>query len=65
MLMTNQLFSIVVEITQAMHASVRSFMETDFASLFHLGELDLEGLRPLCHDPNIEDNHPEGGYFKF
>lgn len=35
----------MVELTQAMNASVKSFMEIEFASLLYLGELDLEGLR--------------------
>lgn len=50
----------MVELTQAMHASVKSFMEKDFASLLHLGELDLEGLRQLCRDPDVEENPLEG-----
>ncbi|CAH1417002.1 unnamed protein product [Lactuca virosa] len=44
--------SAVVEQTQAMHASVKSFMETSFALYLHLGELDLAGLRQLCYDPD-------------
>ncbi|CAH1433901.1 unnamed protein product [Lactuca virosa] len=56
--------SIVVEMTQAMYASVRSFMETDFASLLRLVELDLEGLPQLCRDPDVECNPTERDPFK-
>ncbi|CAH1452298.1 unnamed protein product [Lactuca virosa] len=52
--------SAMVELTQAMHASVKAFMETNFASLLHLGELDLEGLHQLCREPDIEENSSEG-----
>ncbi|CAH1421590.1 unnamed protein product [Lactuca virosa] len=57
--------SIMVEMTQAMHASVRSFMETNVASLLHLVELDLEGLRQLCRNPDVKDNPTKGDPFKF
>ncbi|CAI9268646.1 unnamed protein product [Lactuca saligna] len=50
--------------TQVMHASVRSFIETNFASLIYLDELDLEGLRQLCRDLEVEDNPPEGDLSK-
>lgn len=56
--------SIVVEITQAIHASVRSFMETYFSFLLYLGELNLEGLRHLRRDSNVKENPPEGDPFK-
>lgn len=56
--------SIAVEKTQAMHSSVRLFMPTNFASLLHLGELDLVGLRQFCRDPDIEENPPEGNPIK-
>ncbi|CAH1446249.1 unnamed protein product [Lactuca virosa] len=51
--------SVVVEMTQAMHASVKAFMDTDFASYLCLGELDLGGLCQLCNDPDVEDVPPE------
>ncbi|CAH1441317.1 unnamed protein product [Lactuca virosa] len=47
-----------------MHASVRSFMETNFASLLHAGELDLEGHHQLCRDHDVENDPPEGDPFK-
>ncbi|CAH1432861.1 unnamed protein product [Lactuca virosa] len=56
--------STVVEMTQDMHASVKSLMEKNFASLLYLGELGLEGLRQLCRDPDIEENPPEGDTLK-
>lgn len=49
----------MVELTRAMRASVKLFMEMDFASLLHLGEIDLEGLCQLC-DPDVEENPLEG-----
>ncbi|CAH1453037.1 unnamed protein product [Lactuca virosa] len=52
--------SVVVELTQVMHVSVKTFMEMDFSSLPHLGDLHLEGLRRLCRDPDAEENTPEG-----
>lgn len=42
------------------YALVKTFMETDFASLHHLGELDLEGIFQLCNDPDAEENLSEG-----
>ncbi|CAH1451781.1 unnamed protein product [Lactuca virosa] len=51
--------SAIVEMTQAMHALVRDFMEMDFTSYLHLGDLDLGGLRQLCNDPDVEDVPPE------
>ncbi|CAI9281496.1 unnamed protein product [Lactuca saligna] len=56
--------SAMVEITQAMQASGKSFMETYFSSFLHLGELDLECIRQLCRDPDIEDNPPESDPLK-
>ncbi|CAH1439982.1 unnamed protein product [Lactuca virosa] len=54
----------MVKLTQSMHASVKTFMETDFASFLHLSELDLEGLRQLCRDPGADENPPEGDPLK-
>lgn len=51
--------SIIVDLIQAMHAFVKAFMETDFASYLRLGELDLGGLRQLCNDPDVEEVPPE------
>lgn len=47
--------SAIVELTQAMHASVNDFMEMDFASYLRLGELELGGLGQLCNDPDDEE----------
>lgn len=44
--------STLLEHTQEMHVEMKSFLETDFASYLHLGELDTEGLCQLCNDPN-------------
>ncbi|CAI9301881.1 unnamed protein product [Lactuca saligna] len=55
---------VVVEHTQMMHASVNAFMETYFTSYFHLGEIDMEGLRRLCNDYDAEDNLPKGSSSK-
>ena len=52
-----------VEQTQAMHAVVKSFMETDFASYLCLGELDIGGLLWMCDDPNTQEGRPEGDSF--
>lgn len=49
--------SALLEHTQAMHAEVKSFLETDFSSYLHLGELDIEGLCQLCSDSDIEEKH--------
>ncbi|CAH1442033.1 unnamed protein product [Lactuca virosa] len=49
----------LLENTQAMHAEVKYFVETDFASCLHLGELDIEGLRQLCSDSDVEGKHLE------
>ncbi|CAI9267547.1 unnamed protein product [Lactuca saligna] len=46
---------------QAIHAAIKSFMETNFASYLRLGELDIGGLRQMCDDPNSEEGHLEGG----
>ncbi|CAH1415542.1 unnamed protein product [Lactuca virosa] len=50
-----------VENAQAMHAAIKSFMETDFSSYVRLGELDIGGLRQMCDDPDSEEGHLEGG----
>ncbi|CAH1427946.1 unnamed protein product [Lactuca virosa] len=55
---------VVWDYTQVMHASVKTFMETDFSSYLHLGELDIEGLRRLCIDSEVEDNQPKGSSSK-
>ncbi|CAI9303863.1 unnamed protein product [Lactuca saligna] len=46
--------------THAMHASVKAFIETKFASYLQMGELYLEGLCQLCSNPDTEENPPEG-----
>ncbi|CAH1445427.1 unnamed protein product [Lactuca virosa] len=51
--------STLLEHTQAMHAEVKSFLETDLASYIHLGDLDIEGLRQLCNDLDVEGKHIE------
>ncbi|CAH1432670.1 unnamed protein product [Lactuca virosa] len=56
--------SVLVKLTQSMHTSVMTFMETDVASLLHLGELNLEGLRQFCRDPDVEEKSPEGNPLK-
>ncbi|CAH1454424.1 unnamed protein product [Lactuca virosa] len=56
--------STMVELSQVVHASVKKFMETDFAFLLYLCELDLEGLRQLCRDPDAAENRPEGDPLK-
>lgn len=43
-----------------MHASVKTFMETNFVAYLHLGELDLEGLHQLYSDPDVEEDQPKG-----
>ena len=53
--------NVTVEHAQAMHATVKSFMETDFASYLRLGDLDIAGLHQLCDDPDTEEGQPEGG----
>ncbi|CAH1444659.1 unnamed protein product [Lactuca virosa] len=52
--------SAFLEYTQVMHAEVKSFLETDFASYLNIGDLDMEGLRLLCSDPDVEREFPEG-----
>lgn len=47
--------------TFVMHAAIKAFLETDFASYLRLGEFDLAGLRQLCLDPLAEE-HPLMGY---
>lgn len=54
--------SAVVEQTQAMHDSVKAFMEMNFASYLRLGELNLASLRHLCRDSDTEENPLEGRY---
>ncbi|CAH1412212.1 unnamed protein product [Lactuca virosa] len=49
-----------LEHAQAMHAAIKSFMETEFASYLCLGELDIGGLRQICDDPESEEGHLEG-----
>lgn len=50
--------SSVVEQTQAMHASVKAFMEIDFSSYLRLGELNLEGIHQLCSNHDAEWKQP-------
>lgn len=52
--------SAVVEHTQAMHASVKTFMDTNFTSYLRLGELNVEGFCRLCSDSDDDDYQPEG-----
>ncbi|CAI9280372.1 unnamed protein product [Lactuca saligna] len=47
-----------------MHASLKAFMETDFASYLQLGELDMEGLHQLCNNFDAEDNQSKGSFSK-
>lgn len=47
--------SVVMELTQAMHASMKAFMKIDFASCLLLVDFDLGGLRQLCSDLDAED----------
>ncbi|CAH1452882.1 unnamed protein product [Lactuca virosa] len=49
--------STLLEYTQAMHAEVKSFLETEFVSYLHLGDLYIEGLHQLCNDSDAEWNH--------
>ncbi|CAH1433750.1 unnamed protein product [Lactuca virosa] len=55
--------SALLEYTQAMHVELKSFLDTDFASYLHLGELDMDGLRLLCNSPDVEGDCPEGSTF--
>ncbi|CAH1449463.1 unnamed protein product [Lactuca virosa] len=48
--------SAIVEQTQAIHASVKAFMEIYFTSYIFLGDMDLTGLRQLCCDLDLEEN---------
>ncbi|CAH1452683.1 unnamed protein product [Lactuca virosa] len=50
---------VVVRSTDAMHASIRAFVEIDFASYLWLGDLGLADLRQLC--PEEEDAIPDDG----
>ncbi|CAH1433692.1 unnamed protein product [Lactuca virosa] len=43
----------------AMHAAIRAFAETDFASYLRLGELGLADLRQLCTEE--EEHVPDDG----
>ncbi|CAI9289979.1 unnamed protein product [Lactuca saligna] len=52
--------STLLEYTQAMHVEVKYFLEIDFASYLHFGELDMDGLLLLCSDPDIEGECHEG-----
>lgn len=52
--------SALLEYTQAMHVEVKSFLETDFASYLHFGNLDMDGILLLCSDPDIEGECHEG-----
>ncbi|CAH1450684.1 unnamed protein product [Lactuca virosa] len=52
--------SVLLQYTQVIHAEVKSFLETDFASYLHLGELNMEGLRLLCSDPDLEGECTKG-----
>lgn len=50
--------------THSMHASVETFMETNFSSNLHLGQLDIEGLHRLCCDFDTKENQPKGNSSK-
>lgn len=52
--------SALLKYTQAIHVEVNSFLEKDFASYLQLGELDMEGLRLLCTDPDFAGECPKG-----
>ncbi|CAH1445154.1 unnamed protein product [Lactuca virosa] len=56
--------SALVEHTQAMHASLKTFVNTDFSSYLRLSELDMEGINRLCSDSDAEDNQPEFSSYK-
>lgn len=43
---------------RAMRAAINAFLETNFASYLHLGELDLAGLRQFCFDPSAKKRPP-------
>lgn len=43
---------------QAMHASIKVFLETDFISYLCLGELDLPGIRQICLDSPVGERPP-------
>lgn len=47
--------STVLEHTQAMHAEVKSFLETYSASYLRLGEFDMKGLCQLFSDSDAEE----------
>lgn len=52
--------SAFLEYIQATHAELKYFLETDFASYLHLGDLDMEGHCMLCNDLNVKGQRPEG-----
>ncbi|CAH1446248.1 unnamed protein product [Lactuca virosa] len=56
--------STLLEHTQAMHAEVKPFLETDFASYLHLGELDIKGLHQLCIDSDAKGKHLEAKTYR-
>ncbi|CAI9301966.1 unnamed protein product [Lactuca saligna] len=49
-----------MEHSQTMPAEVKAFLEMDFSSYLHLGELYMEGLHRLCSDLDDEGKHPKG-----
>lgn len=51
--------STLLEHTRAMHAEVKYFLETDFASNLHFDELDMDDLLQLCSNPDAEVKHHE------
>lgn len=55
--------STLLDHTQAMNIVAKSFLETDFASYIHLGELDMEGLYQLCNNLDVVGKHLQAGTF--
>ncbi|CAI9279348.1 unnamed protein product [Lactuca saligna] len=53
--------NVIVEHAQVRHATVKSFMEIDFASYLPLGELDIGGLPEFYDDLDTKEGQPEGG----
>ncbi|CAH1413299.1 unnamed protein product [Lactuca virosa] len=53
---------VVARFTDAMHAAIRAFAETDFASYLRLGELGLANICQLCSENEevVPDDDVEG-----
>lgn len=52
--------SAILQLAQAMHATIKAFLETIFSLYLCLGELDLAGLPQLFLDPLVEERPPMG-----